>query len=221
METKSKKLACCLIITLMCGCIEMHVPKGPQGPIGPQGPKGDRGERGPIGPKGDRGERGYKGDKGDIPKIAMNTSETDTSYIISFYSNDTLINKFSIKKPKLPDNMMLVSQDGNNEYISYLIANVDFSEYDIFGDKNVIFKWDSNKEDDLDFYNLYIGFNPRDYNFIINTGKQNYFEWSAPTEDFYYAAITAVDTAGNESAFSRELCFYIDFPDSLKETQDA
>lgn len=69
--------------------------------------------------------------------------------------------------------------------------------------------WNQNAEADLNFYKVYFGRESGMYTTTLNVGltitpATPYFMISGLPSGTYYFAVTAVDTAGNESAFSEE-----------------
>jgi fibronectin type 3 domain-containing protein len=70
----------------------------------------------------------------------------------------------------------------------------------------VTLQWNANSEADLSGYNVYYGTSSRSYGPPVSAGKKTSFTVSnlkAGTQ--YYLAVTAVDTAGNESGYSKEI----------------
>jgi hypothetical protein len=66
--------------------------------------------------------------------------------------------------------------------------------------------WNANTEPDLAGYKIYYGLSSGNYTFSINVGKVTQYTVSQLTEGLvYYFAVTAYDTAGNESAYSPEV----------------
>ena len=79
--------------------------------------------------------------------------------------------------------------------------------------------WDRNTETNLAGYKLYYGERPRSEAMYPNTGPINNkdadnYEITLPG-DLYFFALTAVDSAGNESGFSNEL--EVDFAGMVSE----
>ena len=70
---------------------------------------------------------------------------------------------------------------------------------------NVVISWYPNQENDLAGYKVYRGISSRDYDFVNNVG--NVISWSDSIfcDSTYYYAVTAYDTANNESVFSNEV----------------
>ena len=69
----------------------------------------------------------------------------------------------------------------------------------------VIISWDSNTENDLAGYKVYRGFDSGDYDFVNNVGNVTSWNDSIFCDSTYYYAVTAYDTANNESDFSDEV----------------
>ncbi len=64
--------------------------------------------------------------------------------------------------------------------------------------------WQSNAESDLAGYKVYVGTASRVYSAPINVNKLTTYTVTGLNPATYYFAVTAYDTAGNESAFSAE-----------------
>lgn len=72
-------------------------------------------------------------------------------------------------------------------------------------------KWDSNTEGDLAGYKIHYGTQSRNYNSVIDAGNVTEYSVSTLTKGVtYYFAVTAYDTAGNESDYSEEVNGMID-----------
>ena len=72
---------------------------------------------------------------------------------------------------------------------------------------SVVVSWDKNLESDIKGYNVYAGLGHRDYNyveFVTDTIRQISFSNSIKS-DSVFIAITAIDSANNESKFSAEI----------------
>ncbi|KAA3619607.1 MAG: hypothetical protein DWQ05_02460 [Calditrichaeota bacterium] len=66
--------------------------------------------------------------------------------------------------------------------------------------------WSANSESDLAGYKIYYGKASRNYDQVIDVGKQpGYSITLTETNVTYYFAVTAYDSSGNESAFSEEV----------------
>jgi hypothetical protein len=66
--------------------------------------------------------------------------------------------------------------------------------------------WDAVSDPDLAGYKVYYGYGSRDYSAHIDVGKSTTATLSGLDDaQIYYFAVTAYDTAGNESAFSNEI----------------
>jgi hypothetical protein len=71
---------------------------------------------------------------------------------------------------------------------------------------SVTIEWKANSEADLAGYNVYYGTSSRKYGPPIPVGKRTEFTIDRlQTGRTYYVALTALDNAGNESGFSREI----------------
>ena len=70
----------------------------------------------------------------------------------------------------------------------------------------VIISWDANPEPDVKGYRIYYGTSSRSYSQVIDVGKATEYSINNLQENVpYYFAVTAYDTAGNESDFSAEV----------------
>jgi len=76
---------------------------------------------------------------------------------------------------------------------------------------------------DIGGYKLYYGSSSRNYTHVINVGRDTTYEVNNLTEGLiYYFAVTAYDTAGNESNYSHEVSKIIVSPDNpAVATQDG
>ena len=83
---------------------------------------------------------------------------------------------------------------------------------------SVILKWNQNSETDFDHYNIYYGttsaYQSPSPTKALNSNSAGFTITGLTSSTRYYFAITAVDTAGNESAKSEELIVDI-LPDTL------
>ena len=68
-----------------------------------------------------------------------------------------------------------------------------------------LIEWDANTEPDLKGYKVYQGFASRKYAFAVFVTDTNYVFEHAIYDCTYYFAITALDSANNESGFSDEV----------------
>ena len=74
----------------------------------------------------------------------------------------------------------------------------------------VVVSWDPNTEADLMGYKIYYGTASRSYDHIIDVGKVvEYSIDNLPEGKTYYFAVTAYDTAFNESDFSEEVSIFL------------
>ena len=66
--------------------------------------------------------------------------------------------------------------------------------------------WNTNTEQDLAGYKIYVGTASKGYDKVIDVGNKTYFTVDdLKVGDRYYLAVTAYDTSNNESGFSNEL----------------
>jgi len=78
------------------------------------------------------------------------------------------------------------------------------------GTGSVIVSWDANTEPDLKGYKVYYGTASRSYDHVIDVGNvTEYTINNLAAGVTYYFAVTAYDTAFNESDFSQEVSIYI------------
>lgn len=79
---------------------------------------------------------------------------------------------------------------------------------DTFEADSIRVLWYQNKEPDLDRYRIYFGYASRQYKWFWETRDTTFL--FAPVKDTtQYLTVTAIDTADNESGYSRELAFYV------------
>ena len=79
----------------------------------------------------------------------------------------------------------------------------------------VILSWAPNSEPDLKGYKIYYGNSPRQYTHVIDVGnKREYLIDNLEVGIPYYFAVTAYDTAGNESGYSSEVSVVFSGADS-------
>ncbi len=64
--------------------------------------------------------------------------------------------------------------------------------------------WNANQDPDLAGYRVHLGHQSRVYTVAYNTADTTYRFLNLQSDTLYYVAVTAVDTAGNESGFSEE-----------------
>jgi len=70
----------------------------------------------------------------------------------------------------------------------------------------VLISWDANPEPDVKGYRIYYGTDSRNYSQVIDVGKATEYTINNLRENvMYYFAVTAYDTAENESDFSAEV----------------
>ncbi|MCG3113116.1 MAG: DNRLRE domain-containing protein [Candidatus Manganitrophus sp. SB1] len=75
--------------------------------------------------------------------------------------------------------------------------------------------WNTNTEADLAGYRVYFGTASRTYGPSINVGKATSYTLTGLANRTHFFAVTAYDTAGNESAFSVEVSKSITTPDTV------
>ncbi len=82
--------------------------------------------------------------------------------------------------------------------------------------QSVTIQWQPNSEEDLASYRIYYGQRHRYYTHWFNTGNVTSYTFeSFPDTGQIYMALTAIDTTGNESLYSKEVTFYV-LPDYLR-----
>ena len=74
----------------------------------------------------------------------------------------------------------------------------------------IIIQWRANSENDLKGYKLYFGNRSRFYSAVINVGIDTTYQIEDFTNGNYFFALTAYDSAGNESIYSNEINVYIE-----------
>ena len=82
-----------------------------------------------------------------------------------------------------------------------LLGSAQFSAYAA----DVSLSWSPNSESDLAGYKLYYGTSSRNYSNSVNLGKTTSHTVAGLSAGTYYFALTAYDTAGNESSYSNEV----------------
>jgi hypothetical protein len=76
-----------------------------------------------------------------------------------------------------------------------------------------VIAWRLNPESDIRGYRVYCGESSSSYSRLFEAGSGNLFDLSALQPGRrYFCAVTAVDEAGNESAFSEEISFMVGTP---------
>jgi hypothetical protein len=79
--------------------------------------------------------------------------------------------------------------------------------------------WNANNEEDLAGYKVYYGTNPGSYAQTVDVGNSTTYTISSAQAGFtYYVAVSAYDTADNESALSAQQSAYIPVPDTTPPT---
>jgi hypothetical protein len=82
----------------------------------------------------------------------------------------------------------------------------------------ITFAWDAVSDADLAGYKLYYGYASGKYSVNVNVGKYTTASMSGLKDaQIYYFAVTAYDTAGNESAFSNEVKYDLAAHDTDKD----
>jgi len=69
----------------------------------------------------------------------------------------------------------------------------------------ILVRWDQNTEDDLAGYRVYWGFASRQYDSSLTVYTNHFLKESFRDSAVYYFAVTAFDTANNESGYSDEV----------------
>ena len=78
----------------------------------------------------------------------------------------------------------------------------------------VLVSWNANVEEDLAGYRVHYGTQTGEYETTVDVGNTTSYQGIEPDNGTtYYVAVTAYDTSGNESDFSREVSIYIPIPD--------
>ena len=72
-------------------------------------------------------------------------------------------------------------------------------------DSQVTLSWSRNREPDLQGYRIHYGFLPGEYEFTLDADLDTVYTVTNLDDITYYFAVTAYDTAGNESDFSEEV----------------
>ncbi len=86
----------------------------------------------------------------------------------------------------------------------------------------VIISWDANREPDLKGYKIYYGTSSRNYSQVIDVGNTTQYAINNLQENVpYYFAVTAYDTAGNESDFSEEVSVIFNGDNVSEPAQDV
>jgi hypothetical protein len=75
------------------------------------------------------------------------------------------------------------------------------------GDNSVTLTWYSNRESDLDAYNIYYSFDDINFYLTATTADTNYVDMDVRNGNTYFYAVTAFDIYGNESSLSKESVF--------------
>ncbi|MCK5016284.1 MAG: fibronectin type III domain-containing protein [Candidatus Peribacteraceae bacterium] len=89
-----------------------------------------------------------------------------------------------------------------------LVVTATVNSYDV-----TIF-WDANDEADLAGYRLYWGKESRNYMIVLDVGMNTtYTLHDFQDSTMYYFAVTAYDTATNESSYSNEDSVYVAYGD--------
>jgi len=92
-----------------------------------------------------------------------------------------------------------------NKYLKILFLYFFIGANGAWG-QGVIIVWNNNKEPDVAGYKVYYGKISRTYNNCVDVGKTTEYKIPAlPEDDVFYFAVTAYDSAGNESAYSNEV----------------
>lgn len=91
----------------------------------------------------------------------------------------------------------------------------------IFLNQTVIVQWLPNSEQDLAGYKVYYGIASRSYSSSIPAGLSTQYSISNLQPGYeYFFAVTAYDTAGNESQYSNEVSVYIANDDNNLNVSD-
>lgn len=148
----------------------------------------------------------------NIVDSVMISSPTFAWYTLKVpVTQDSVVRLFFMNDSFVPDTL-----DVNFAIDSVRVEYV-VSPADTLKGRSVIIRWRKNTEPDLAGYKLYYGNSSRDYRFVrTDVG----FDTSAVVKPEYgktwYLAVTAYDTANNESRYSQEVSFFWLPPDTLK-----
>ncbi|KAA3659538.1 MAG: fibronectin type III domain-containing protein, partial [Calditrichaeota bacterium] len=81
--------------------------------------------------------------------------------------------------------------------------------------------WSANSESDLAGYKIHVGTASRNYSKVIDVGQQTGYSITLDESGVtYFFAVTAYDTAGNESAFSDEVTAFVEAATDDDPTDD-
>ncbi|OQX85824.1 hypothetical protein B6D60_07190 [candidate division KSB1 bacterium 4484_87] len=86
----------------------------------------------------------------------------------------------------------------------------------LFSGQSVIVEWNQNSEADLAGYRVYWGRESRHYTQWRDVGKDTSCVIENLESDDYFFTVTAYDTAGNESRFSEEVHFRVNYQPDVK-----
>jgi len=98
-------------------------------------------------------------------------------------------------------------------FAAFIFSFIFFSANAFAGDAKLT--WSANTEPDLAGYRVYFGTASRTYGPSINVGKVTTYTLTGLANQTYFFAITAYDTAGNESTFSAEVSKVVTAPDTV------
>ncbi len=98
-------------------------------------------------------------------------------------------------------------------FIVFIFSFLFFSTAVFAGDATLT--WSANTESDLAGYRVYFGTASRAYGPSINVGKTTSHTLTGLANQTYFFAVTAYDTAGNESSFSAEVTKTLTTPDTV------
>lgn len=134
-------------------------------------------------------------------EYTVNVNRNVTKISIMFYND--------LWQPGVSDRNVAVDS------ISYVIQK-QASNLDTLRGRELLVTWDANTEPDLDGYKLYWGRLTRSYEYY-STVRDTFIKVSQPIEIPRYYAVTAFDTAGNESGYSNEIGVVLLPPDTVKQ----
>jgi len=89
--------------------------------------------------------------------------------------------------------------------LGLLLAMVLLTARPLAAEEDVTLAWNRNEEADIAGYKVYYGMRSGQYDFAVEAFLDTSFTFTELDSARYYFAVTALDTAGNESGFSEEI----------------